>query len=83
MKNYTFLGRSNGRKFCIEGIDVFSNKWQTLGECDIVLEPETKKPYSFSIYRISTASKTITFAAGKFSDSTWGFYQPPEDEQDT
>ena len=39
MKNYTFLGRSDGRRFCIEGIDVFANKWQSLGVCDIVLDP--------------------------------------------
>lgn len=79
MKSYTFLGRSDGRRFCIEGIDVFSNKWQSLGECDIVLEPDTKKPYNFSIYKIVTASKEITFLAGKFNDNSWGFYQPPDD----
>ena len=81
MKNYTFLGRSDGRRFCIEGIDVFSNKWQSQGECDIVLEPDTKKPYSFSIYKIETPSKTISFLAGKFRDGSWGFYQPPSDDE--
>ena len=81
MKNYTFLGRSDGRRFCIEGIEVFSSKWQSLGECDIVLEPDTKKPYSFSIYRIATPSKTITFLAGRFTDNSWGFYQSPDEDE--
>ncbi len=77
MKDYTFLGRSDGKRFCIEGIDVFSetNKWQSQGECDIVLEPDTKQPYSFSVYQIVTKTKTIRFAAGRFRDGRWGFYQ--------
>ena len=80
MKSYTFLGRSDGRRFCIEGIDVFTNKWQSLGICDIVLDPQDKRPYSVSVYQIVTNSKAITFAAAKFSDGKWGFYQLAEDE---
>ncbi len=75
MNNYTYLGRSNGKKFCIEGIDVFSHKWNSLGECDIVLEPQTKKPYSFSFYTIDSGTKKVEFLAGKFSDGDWGFYK--------
>lgn len=75
MTNYTFLGKSSGTKFCIEGIDVFQHKWKSLGECDIILEPDTKKPYSFSFYTIETANRKIIFLAGKFSDGEWGFYQ--------
>lgn len=75
MKKYSYIGKSDGRKFCIEGIDVFSCTWYSLGECDIVLEPETKKPYSFSFYRVENGSKTVDFLAGKFSDGKWGFYK--------
>ena len=75
MKNYTFLGRSNGKRFCIDGIDVFENKWLSLGECDIVFDPVDKKPYSFSVYKIETPAKSIVFNAGRFSDETWGFFQ--------
>ena len=75
MKNYSFLVRSDVRRFCIEGIDVFANKWQSLGVCDIVLDPLDKRPYSFSVYQIVTNSRTITFAAGHFRDDQWGFYQ--------
>lgn len=80
MKTYTFLGRSNGRKFCIQGIDVFQNQWQSLGECDIVLDPEDKKPYSFSFYKVKAAEKEIIFLAGKFRDDMWGFYQNLSEE---
>lgn len=74
MKKYTFLGSSDGKKFCIKGLDVFSHKWQSLGECDIVLDPDDKAPYSFSKYKIITDSIEIVFLAGKFRNDTWGFY---------
>lgn len=74
MKDYMFMGYSNGKKFCINGIDVFTHKWITLGECDIVLEPTTKKPYSFSLYKVESGDRTVTFLAGQFSDERWGFY---------
>lgn len=80
MTDYTFLGKSNGIKFCIEGIDVFHYKWYSLGKCDIVLEPQTKNPYSFSLYEVDTGSKKITFLAGKFSDGSWGFYKKKDSE---
>ena len=79
MKKYTFLGRSDGIKFCIQGVDVFAYKWQSLGECDIVLDPLDKKPYSFSFYKIKTETKEIVFLAGKFRDDRWGFYKETDD----
>lgn len=81
MKKYTYLGSSNGNKFCINGINVFEYKWYSLGECDIVLEPETKKPYSFSKYKIDTGNRSIDFLAGKFSDEKWGFYKELSDDE--
>ena len=78
MKDHRFLGRSNGNRFCIEGIDVFSSKWQSLGRCEIVLDPSDKRPYSFSVYQVESAGKTVIFAAGRFRDDSWGFYQLEE-----
>ncbi len=75
MKAHKFLGRSSGNRFCIEGIDVFACKWQSLGRCEIVLDPNNKRPYSFSVYQVVTGSRTIKFVAGRFSDDQWGFYQ--------
>lgn len=82
MTDYTFLGRSGGNKFCIEGIDVFQHKWQTLGEFDIVLDPTDKKPYSFSFYKVKTKEREIVFLAGKFQDDNWGFYQQKKDSEE-
>lgn len=79
MKNYTYLGSSNGKKFCIKGVDVFAHKWRSVGKCDIVLEPKTKKPYSFSVYEITTETKTITFLAGRF-DEDWAFFMEAEED---
>ena len=75
MKKYTFLGRSDGVRFCIEGLDVFAYKWQSLGECDIVLDPIDKKPYSFSFYRIKTETKELVFLAGKQGNTEGKDYQ--------
>lgn len=74
MKEHTFLGRSSGKRFCIDGVDVFANKWQSLGRCEIVLDPSDKRPYNFSVYKVDTGGKTVTFAAGRFRDDQWGFY---------
>ncbi len=82
MKDYSFLGQCSGKKFCIDGIDVFSNPWITLGACDIVLEPVTKKPYSFSVYKIETSTKTIQFLAGQFANGDWAFYTEKTDDTD-
>ncbi len=80
MKNYTFLGISNGKKFCISGVDVFLHKWRSLGECDIVLHPKTKKPFSFSLYEIETENKKLQFLAGKFDTDDWAFYIEATDD---
>ncbi len=80
MRKYSYLGKSDGRKFCIDGIDVFDYRWRSLGKCDIVLEPGTKKPYSFSAYCVDTGSRRIEFFAGRFSDGSWGFYCESQDD---
>ncbi len=82
MKNYTFLGKSDGRRFCIEGVDVFSHKWQSLGTCDIVIDPDTRKPHSFSSYKIISGTKEVGFLAGKTEDDKWNFYQLSDDNDE-
>ena len=80
LKKYTYLGHSDGRRFCIEGINVFAEKWRSQGSCDIVLQPDTNKPYSFSVYTIEKKDKTITFLAGHFEDESWAFYKELGDD---
>ncbi|MDP4119789.1 MAG: hypothetical protein Q8876_01865 [Bacillota bacterium] len=74
LERYSFLGSAMGERFCIEGVNLFRFKWLTVGECAIVFDPKTKKPYCFSVYQISVGDKKIPFVAGQRSDSTWLFF---------
>lgn len=74
MKNYTYVGTSSGGKFCIRGINVFGVPWRSMGEFDIVLEPQTKKPFSFSRYSVQNGNTTLQFLAGQFSEGEWSFF---------
>lgn len=81
MKNYVFLGKSGGKRFCINGVDVMSRPWRSLGECDIVLDPVSKRPYSFSKYSVESTSGKVFFLAGKFDgDDENSFFKEADDE---
>ena len=58
MKKYAYLGSGTGEKFCIKGIDVYKYRWLMEGDCVIVTDPKTKKPRSFSVYKIRAVSYT-------------------------
>lgn len=74
LKHYEFLGTTTKEHFCIRGVELFSYNWQTIGDVAIVLHPKTKKPYTFSAYKITVGEKTLKFVAGKYDDDHWGFY---------
>lgn len=74
MKKYKYLGRSQKDSFCIKGVDLFLKKWQTVGDCAIVVDPETKNTYDFSVYSVETGDKGIHFAAGKNKQGEWLFF---------
>ena len=81
MKKYVYLGKAGGKRFCINGVDVLSRSWRSLGECDIVIDPSTGKPYSFSKYCIDTASARVVFLAGKFDgDEENAFFKEATEE---
>lgn len=82
MKNYTYVGTATNKKFCIKGINVFGSPWRSAGEFDIVLEPNTKKPYSFSRYTIQEGTRTLQFLAGQFHEGEWSFFIDAVDEDD-
>lgn len=69
-----FLGQSSNGVFCVEGIDLFKCKWRTTGKCTVVLHPDSKKPYTFSIYETELGNEPFTFAAGEYTTGNWGFY---------
>ena len=74
MKQYEFLGKASKGRFCINGVDVLKYPWHSFGECAVVLEPDTNKPYAFSSYSITVGDKEIKFFAGKFDDNEWAFF---------
>ena len=78
MKKHKFIGSSQSEKFCIKGIDVFKYKWIRIGDVVIVIDPSTKKPLSFSAYRIEAEGISLNFAAGRLPDGSWGFFDYDE-----
>lgn len=45
------------------------------GDCVIVTDPKTKKPRSFSVYKIRVGDSDMRFIAGELSDGSTGFYE--------
>ncbi|MGN0498851.1 MAG: hypothetical protein ACI4F6_07305 [Acutalibacteraceae bacterium] len=78
MKKHRFIGSSASDKFCIKGIDVFKYKWIMIGDVVIVIDPDTKKPLSFSAYKIEANGITLSFVAGKLYNGHWGFFDYDE-----
>lgn len=74
MKDYIYVGTATNKNFCIDGINVFGSSWRSMGEFDIVLEPNTKKPFSFSRYTIQDGKRTLQFLAGQFREGEWSFF---------
>ncbi len=70
MKNYRFIGKTSKESFLIKGINVFSEKWKTTGECISVVNPQNGKNYTFSKYIIDD----VEFVAGKDSYGYWLFF---------
>lgn len=69
-----FLGSSSNGVFCVDGIDLFRCKWRTTGKCAVVLHPQTKQPYTFSVFETELGDTLFTFVAGEFSPDVWGIY---------
>ena len=49
-----------------------------IGDVVIVIDPNTRKPLSFSAYRIEAEGISLNFAAGRLSDGSWGFFDYDE-----
>lgn len=74
MTKTQFLGSCSNGIFCVDGIDLFQCNWQTTGKCAVVLHPQTKNPFTFSIYETELGEEPFSFAAGEFKPGTWGIY---------
>jgi len=73
--DWEFLGAvPDGEPFQIGGLDVWKHKWKDTSERVHVKDPHHHQDFTFDVYEISGEGKTITFAAGEFSNCIWGFY---------
>ncbi len=61
----------------IEGIDIWKCQWLDTHERVDVEDPVYHQKHTFHIYEISAGDRSITFAAGEFSNGMWGFYVRP------
>ncbi|MCW0483668.1 hypothetical protein [Gaoshiqia sediminis] len=65
----------DGEKCKLNGINVWDYKWIPTQNSIIVKDPLYKQDHKMQIFEIKTDNKTVTFAAGEFSNGVWGFYQ--------
>jgi hypothetical protein len=78
MTYWSFLAAGvEGDNLEISGIRVWDHKWVCrTGEHADVKDPSYGQSYSFHVYEIDAGGRHITFAAGEFSASVYGFYVP-------
>lgn len=66
---------ADGQKFEISGVNVWEHEWHNTKQSKAeVKDPKYGQSFEFNVYTITHNSKTITFAAGEFSNCIWGFY---------
>lgn len=59
----------------IDGVNVWEHEWTQTGQSADVKDPRHGEQFTFAIWSISTAKKSIRFVAGEFSNGIWGFYR--------
>ena len=61
----------------VDGLDVWKHDWTALGGDPVsVKDPVNGQAFRFPIYTMTDGRRTVTFAAGEFSNGMWGFFQP-------
>ena len=72
---WKFAGAApDGQSFKIGGLDVWQYTWRDTKEWVHVVDPLYHQDFTFSVYEIASADRTVFFAAGEFSNCMWGFY---------
>lgn len=73
---WQFFGSNTDEKnFVIDGINVWAFNWRSIDdELAVVKDPIYGQVHNFSVYSVTNGEKTISFAAGEFSNGVWGFY---------
>lgn len=77
MSEWKYTGAvAEGEPFELDGLDVWKNTWRDTGGKAQVTDPHHQQPFEFSVYEITVGAKSVTFAAGEFSNCIWGFFLP-------
>ena len=56
------------------GVNIFDYTWKNTNQKINVLDPSYGEPHEMDIYIVKLENKTVTFAAGEFSNGIYGFY---------
>jgi hypothetical protein len=66
-----------GQPLSIGGLDPWQYQWRRVSDATArIRDPQHGQAYGFPVYEIGDPSNPVRFAAGEFSASVWGFYQP-------
>jgi len=68
-----------GTPVTIKGIDPWRHgrRWVSSHEKIVVSHPSyPSERHAMFLYTLEVGGKTITFAAGEYSNGVWGFYEP-------
>ncbi|GAA4702195.1 hypothetical protein APR04_000347 [Promicromonospora umidemergens] len=73
-----------GSPVAIAGVDPWRVEWEPVpvGSVVVVDPMYPAQRHSISVYRLSGVEPAAFFAAGEFSNTVWGFYEPTESMRD-
>jgi hypothetical protein len=64
----------------VDGFEVWAHEWtRDPGDAVVVRDPRYGQEFRFPVYTITDGGRTTMFAAGEFSNGSWGFFQPLSD----
>jgi hypothetical protein len=72
---WKFVGSSFGDSFILDGIDIFKKQWMNTGKEIRVKDPHYNQLFEFTVWKVKTGEKEVTFAAGEFSNGVFGIYK--------
>jgi len=60
-------------------VNIFDYEWKDTGKTAEVRDPLHNERKVMKVYTAELRGKTVTFAAGEFSNGIYGFYIPEDD----
>ncbi|KAA9327046.1 hypothetical protein F0P96_17550 [Hymenobacter busanensis] len=65
----------DGERFLLDGVNVWDAPWHDTRRHARIFDPLYQQPMVFGVYELRLPARTITFAAGEFSNCVWGFFR--------